>query len=254
MSRAILEGDDDIAMPDHPQFRTILQATMDLQELWIIWHVLQPNPTNENLWNRVRALFGGPTLLKDAADKRKPRDTQFELLSQAILERAGLQPTHNRDNVDFVCQLGNRRFVVEAKRLTKASRLDDRARDAASQISNSGHPGFIFLDYSEPANPRHDLLAFDVAPSDEQVTEARNNRFNYFWHHNGDYVRRRCNGKGVLGFVLFDHLISQAGLRQDDHCGIWQLWITRDHKILGDSSLAEDVFQLLKNIGLPQVM
>ncbi len=248
ISRAVLHGDDDIIILDRADFHTVLQGEKDLQELYLIWTILTPDPSRPDVWSRVRRVFGDTALPSKSLGKDSARDFQFELLVEAILTRAGVAPQHNLGGVDFTCTLGQRDFVVEAKRSNGLAKLVDRVSKAGDQIAASGKPGFAFVDRSEAVTPGDKEIVRVDPLSDAEMATARTGRWQFFWSKYERPLRRRLNGKRVLGLVFFDHFILQDGLDQARGIGHWKLATRRESVAMVTSDLANDVLAIVGDL------
>lgn len=187
------------------------------------------------------------------------RDTQFELLSRAMLKSAGLEPTVPArtpgKQVDFVCQMpGFGRFCVEAKRPRSVESIVGVIEKAASQIADAGCPGFVLIDCSYAFNQGKIVLPF--IPKDLQsIDRAKLGRYRHFWNTYGERIKCATDGKQVVGFTVFDSLVVQERMVSPG-VSDWRVWMMRDNQWLPanvqrGAMLRDTFFMLIDHFGLP---
>lgn len=92
----------------------------------------------------LKKITSGPTLLSNEGNQGgsiQGRNAAFELFAAARFARAGLLVSFDSD-ADATVSIDNARIAVECKRVTSADALDDRIREAHTQIRKriqSGH-------------------------------------------------------------------------------------------------------------------
>lgn len=261
MAQFVLAGENPIIPSENPNFPYVTQSLKDLLEIRIVWSILDPTPDDPLTWSRVIQTFDGAILTSEAGKHDAARDSQFELLVQAILCRSGLDPTPipkvvGRRTPEFRCAFGDRAFSIEAKRIKKLGRFDDRVREGCGQISDYGLPGFLMLDMSEAFTPGDKTLLILNPPSEEEMRAALTRKFNAFWERHRRISMKRADGCGVLGMIVFDHAIVQLGPANDRGAAQWQVLTTRDAVPLcaqkGD--FADSVLEILQTLGLPATL
>lgn len=248
MSRAVLAEGPEVIRADRPDFPATLQAMKDLRELHFIWHILEPKPLDTAFWKKLKEVFGDVVLPSEATGKSGARNTQFELFSRAILERADMHPQPLPRDADFRCQFGRWSFAVEAKRISSLKQLRAKTSDAADQTHETALPGILFVDFSEAVNPG-DKLCVRSSPIPD-FGQAQNTRHQQFWKEHGDEVKSAVRRKGVLAATFFDHLIIQQG-HSSPGVGSWEFATIRDNVKLVEHSQLEDVLNALNYVGLP---
>lgn len=256
LSRAVLDGSDEVISATEARFPRVLQAMKDLRELYFIWHVLQPSPADRQLWRRLKLVMSkGAVLLSRETRACAARDAQFELFCRAMLTRAGLSPIATAAHADFVCCLSGEHLAVECKRVTSLDAIEREVAKAASQIAALAIPGIVMVDYSDAVNPTDHVLRH--FPGEQKLHAAFEMRANQFWKDFGNRVRSATKGSRVVCTTFFDHLIIHEGLESDrPTVGRWSYQTIRDSFVLEtrwirDKSLGTTANELIQTLGLP---
>ncbi len=202
---------------DDADFEFALEGQRDLNQLSFAFDVL-PNDFLRAHTSRLRLLLKDPSLPQDASKSSCGRDTQAELYAAAICWRAGLSPV-TLDEPDVRCTHRDMTFGLAVKRLKKnQNRLQDRVKDAASQIQRSKLPGLVVLDTSLVGNPANNRL---WQPVPQEVFGASYKlAMDSFFVRYVDSFRDWVRGKGVRGIVVMDSQIRLAMDGQWEHCGM----------------------------------
>lgn len=252
MARAVADGPEDLISATTHSFPLVQQALRDLHEFHFFWHVLGVAPEHRSLWRRVKRVIGGQVVPSASAIRDAARDTQFELLVEASLRRAGANPTHHETGVDFRCTLGTEPFVVEAKRVSSLNKVTQRIGEAANQIASADLPGIICVDFAQAVWPGDKVLIVGHANHDWQKIQF--DRFQKFWQLHKQAIATEIGSRLVLGIAFFDTVIAYTGLQSDGKTGNWPVLAFRDHQIIpqadiGHARLVKNLFECMTNLG-----
>jgi hypothetical protein len=204
-----------IVPPDDPDFELVLEGQRDLNQLSFVFDVF-PNDFLSGHLDKLRLLLQDPGLPQDAKKTSHGRNTQAELYAAAICWRAGLRPmTLEEPDIRFthegaVCGLAVKRLK------NNVARIEDRVKDAASQIERSKVPGLIVLDTSLVLNPSNERILMPVP--EEAFERSYKKAMNWFLSSLHENLQRWIRGKGVLGIVVMDSQIRVANDGEWEHC------------------------------------
>ena len=162
------------------------------------------HPTDAEFQHLVKKVLKDSLLPHEDRSKSKGRDAQFELFVAAICQNAGMLPV-SREEPDVICNVGDIKFCIAAKRIKNVTSLEKRIRKAADQIKKAGFPGIIALDTCVALNRNNERITTPIP--DEQFgplyRKAIKCFIDAFYHNIPGWVR----GKGVCGIVIHDQQV-----------------------------------------------
>jgi len=143
-----------------------LRACKDVAEFQFIIDILAEKTMSANHERRFREALLDP-LQPDGKSNSPGRDRQFELLVEAVLTKAGLQPRFATlpGRPDFLVTFCNRDYAVEAKRLKSINRFQEQIEKSFDQLAKSGVTGFVAMDPGSALRPGADFVSLPVSDS-----------------------------------------------------------------------------------------
>jgi hypothetical protein len=127
------------------EFQDIAVAILETGEIFYALDLLMREPRVAGWLPVMRKVVKGSYASTDAADQA--RDAQFELLAAASCRVAGAEPEFAEP--DIRVRVERRRLLIAAKRLSSLRSLENRVREARSQIDGTIAPvdqGLIAID------------------------------------------------------------------------------------------------------------
>jgi hypothetical protein len=193
------------------------KLTFDLREIDELTEIVEAVPEEPAAveLNRLRLVQKGHEN-PDNSTADRARDAQYELYLRAILAKGGLSVELREP--DLVVRVLGRDVHIAAKRPTSLARLDDRLRDAVSQVEQHPPPGLAALSVDQIIRPRQTLL---VVPTMADLQKAVRSLVEQFVYDNRHSMARRLRGKGLAALLLTTRLPGRAA--------------STNHSILGTS-------------------
>jgi hypothetical protein len=173
---------------------------------------------------------------------------------KAVLTRCGVEPRYQEAGADFLCTIGGKDFVAEAKRLTSFRQLRDRLTAAYTQIERSRRPGLVFVSVANAVNPGPKILpgihdAASLRRAQRERANALVGRFSLLFCR-----RRDCR---LLAVVMMDHFFAQTSVDARTGAGHWNVFAPVDLLevecgLQSDVALRRTILHLVSTLGLPQ--
>lgn len=257
MAKSVLRGQDAIIAPNREDFPLVIQAMQDLSNLCFIWDSLKPAPDQVELWNKFKLLFGGSDLPEVESGDPLARNTQFELFALSMCSRSGFRlalTPRGRSGAEAICEIGQHRVAIEAKRISSLKKACQRIREARDQIAQFDLPGLVFVEFAQAV---HAGRRWQPRVLDESVLyDAQRRRFEKFWRDYRTRVEQVCEESGVLGLVFCDHIFAQLSADRVRGTSDWRYCTFTDFKMmptrwLSHRELQATLFGLLQTLALP---
>lgn len=131
-------------LADDSQTRVAEAMRTVLEQYLITRSIVLPS---KELRERLRWLLEGPDLPRNDA-KTSAHDVQFELLTGAVLDLAGIRGVR-LEEPDWRIPAGDKDIAVAAKRLCSLKSATKRVRKAIGQIRRQGIPGIVLLNLDQ---------------------------------------------------------------------------------------------------------
>jgi hypothetical protein len=180
------------------EWHTIVQLAFDLREVDEIIEIADhlPDRVDAGIHNLLRILPGG-TVHPDDEKSASAREAQYELYLGTVLRRAGFPAVHGAP--DLTVTVDRKDYLIEAKRPSSLSKVDDRLRSAVHQLRGKHTPGVIALSLDQVIRPRKTLLG---APQARYLAPDVAARIQLFVTQQRQMWRNRLKGENAAAVIL----------------------------------------------------
>ena len=206
-----------------------LAESMELGDFPNTLREIQPSILSD----RLKKAFKGPILpIEENFNTNEARNTMFELALASFLSSAGfevrLQGQHGPYYSDIEAKLGDRRFVIECKRLLSEKRFQEQLDHASDQLDsflNQDHEAFgiIAIDITKLENRGNDIYS---ASNSISAKIGLGNLLESALRENWNSLKKVRN-KRIIGLLLYIHtpayLRDESLLTAAKYLALWPL-------------------------------